>query len=94
MKVLRAKSGNNKIVIEINTLQYIKQMTPLQESLDGEELQDPIEVRCYNIIDEQRYGVSGMPYEEKKYSVFRGSQRVQAAIKLGYTHIEGIIINE
>lgn len=94
MKVLRAKSGNNKIVIEINTLQYIKQMTPLQELLDGEELQDPIEVRCYNIIDEQRYGVSGMPYEEKKYSVFRGSQRVQAAIKLGYTHIEGIIINE
>ena len=94
MKVLRAKSGNNKIVIEINTLQYIKQMTPLQELLDGEELQDPIEVRCYDIIDEQRYGVSGVSYKEKKYSVFRGSQRVQAAIKLGYTHIEGIVINE
>ena len=31
--------------------------------------------------------------QEKEYSVFRGSQRVQAAIQLGYTHIEGIIIN-
>tara|TARA_A100001011_G_C14159289_1_gene777518 strand:+ start:809 stop:1093 length:285 start_codon:yes stop_codon:yes gene_type:complete len=94
MKVLRAKSGINKVIVEINTLQYIKQMTPLQALLDGEELENPIEVRCYNIINEQRYGVSGVPYEEKKYSVFRGSQRVQAAIKLGYTHIEGIVINE
>ena len=33
-------------------------------------------------------------YSEKRYSVFRGSQRVQAALKLGYTHIEGIVINE
>jgi len=29
---------------------------------------------------------------EKEYSVFRGSQRVQAAKELGYTHIEAIII--
>jgi hypothetical protein len=26
--------------------------------------------------------------------VWKGSQRIQAAIQLGYTHIEGIIINE
>ena len=41
-----------------------------------------------------RKGVGGVAYSEKKYSVFRGSQRVQAAIKLGYTHIEGVVINE
>ena len=35
-----------------------------------------------------------VPYSEKRYSVFRGSQRVQAALKLGYTHIEAIVINE
>jgi ParB-like chromosome segregation protein Spo0J len=26
--------------------------------------------------------------------VFRGSQRLQAALQLGYTHIEAIVINE
>jgi len=35
----------------------------------------------------------GIPYIEKNYSVWRGSQRVQAAKQLGYTHIEGVIIN-
>jgi len=94
MRVLKAKSGNNKIIVEINTLQYIKQMAPLQSLLDGEELQNPIEVRCYNISNQQRYGVSGVPYEEKLYSVWRGSQRVNAAKQLGYTHIEAVITNE
>ena len=36
----------------------------------------------------------GIPYIEKRYSVKKGSQRVAAAKKLGYTHIEGVIINE
>jgi hypothetical protein len=38
-------------------------------------------------------GANGTPYIEKQYSVFKGSQRVKAALQLGYTHIEGIIIN-
>jgi len=95
MKLLKAQLQNpKKINLEINNLQYIKSMTPLQELLDGEELQNPIEVLKHHISTTPRYGAGGVPYKEKEYSVWRGSQRVQAALKLGYTHIEGIIINE
>ena len=95
MKLLKAKLQNpKKIILEISNLQYIKSMTPLQELLDGEELENPIEVLKHHISTTPRYGAGGVPYKEKEFSVFRGSQRVQAAIQLGYTHIEGIIINE
>lgn len=69
-------------------------MTPLPELLEGEDMQNPIEVRQHHYSLVPRKGVGGVAYSEKRYSVFRGSQRVQAAIKLGYTHIEGIVINE
>ena len=94
MRLLKAKSGSKKIPLEINRIHYIKTMTPLQQLLDGEEMQNPIEVRKHTYSLQPRKGVNGKPYAEKQYSVFRGSQRVQAAIKLGYTHIEGVIINE
>jgi hypothetical protein len=95
MKILKTKSKvSNKIILEINKIHYIKSMTPLPELLNGEELQNPIEVRKYAISSQPRKGVGGKSYAEKEYSVFRGSQRVQAAIQLGYTHIEGVIINE
>jgi hypothetical protein len=41
-----------------------------------------------------RLGANGVNFVEKKYSVWKGSQRIQAALQLGYTHIEGVIINE
>ena len=95
MKLLKAKQQNpKKIILEINKIQYIKTMTPLPELLNGEELQHPNEVRKYSLSPIEGKGVGGVTYEEKEYSVFRGSQRVQAALQLGYTHIEGIIINE
>ena len=93
IKVLKSINGTDKTVIDMSELQYIKSMTPLKELLDGEELQNPIEVRKHIVSKQPRKGVNGTPYKEKEYSVFRGSQRVQAALKLGYTHIEGIIIN-
>ena len=95
MKLLTAKlKVPNKIPISLKDLIYIKSMTPLKELLDGEELQNPIEVKEHIVSEVPRYGPMGIPYIEKEYSVWRGSQRVQAAIKLGYTHIEGVIINE
>ena len=95
MKLLKAKADNQKkIILEINKIHYIKSMTPLPELLNGEELQNPIEVKKHTISLQPRKGVGGVPYAEKQYSVWRGSQRVQAALKLGYTHIEGIVINE
>ena len=93
MKLLKAKlQSQKKIILEISKLHYIKSMTPLPELLNGEELENPIEVRKYTISPVERKGVGGVTYVEKEYSVFRGSQRVQAAIQLGYTHIEGIEI--
>ena len=92
-KILKAKNGKNKISLEINNLVYIKSMTPLPELLNGEELKNPIEVKKHEISSKPRHGVNGVPYIEKEFSVWRGSQRVKAAIELGYTHIEGIIIN-
>ena len=95
MKLLKAKANHQKkIILEISKIHYIKSMTPLTELLSGEDLQNPIEVRQHTYSLRPRKGVNGKPYAEKQYSVFRGSQRVQAAIKMGYTHIEGIVINE
>ena len=92
-KTLKAKTGDNKIVLEIDRIHYIKSMTPHKDILEGEELINPIEVRQHHYSLTPRKGVNGVAYAEKQYSVFRGSQRVQAALKLGYTHIEGIVIN-
>ena len=95
MKLLTAKQKvPNKIAIPLKDLIHIKSMPPLKEILNGEELQNPIEVKKHTISLQPRKGVGGVPYAEKQYSVWRGSQRVQAALKLGYTHIEGIVINE
>ena len=69
-------------------------MTPLKELMNGEEMNDPIQVVKHELSYEVRYGASGVPYIEKRWSVYKGSQRIQAALKLGYTHIEGIITNE
>jgi hypothetical protein len=69
-------------------------MTPLKELLNGEEMIEPIEVIKHNISNTPRMGAAGHSYIEKQYSVWKGSQRIQAALQLGYTHIEGIIINE
>ena len=95
MKLLKAKADNQKkIILEISKIHYIKSMTPLPELLKGEDMQNPIEVRKHTYSLTPRKGVNGVAYSEKQYSVFRGSQRVQAALKLGYTHIEAVILDE
>ena len=95
MKLLKAIADNQKkIILEISKIHYIKSMTPLPELLNGEDMQNPIEVRQHTYSLTPRKGVGGKPYAEKEFSVFRGSQRVQAAIQMGYTHIEGVVINE
>ena len=94
MKLLKAKLTNpKKIILDLSKLQFIKSMTPLKQLLDGEELINPIEVLKHEVSLTSRKGVNGVEYTETEYSVWRGSQRVQAARQLGYTHIEGIVIN-
>jgi len=41
-----------------------------------------------------RFGALGVKYKEKDLVVLKGSQRITTAIKLGCTHIEGVIVNE
>ena len=95
MKILKAKTSHpKKQIFQISDLTYIKSMTPLKELLNGEEMIDPIQVIKHEILNKVRYGASGVTYKEKRWSVYKGSQRIQAALKLGYTHIEGIITNE
>jgi hypothetical protein len=62
--------------------------------LNGEDMIEPIEIMKHEQSENLRLGANGVNFVEKKYSVWKGSQRIQAALQLGYTHIEGIIINE
>ena len=95
MKILKAKTSHqDKEVFRISELITIKNSKPLKELLDGEKLINPIEVILHLKSNKLRYGSMGIPYIEKRYSVKKGSQRVVAAQKLGYTHIEGIVVND
>jgi hypothetical protein len=53
--------------------------TPNNEILQGADMINPIEV---------------IEHENKKHSVYKGVDMILAAIKLGYTHIEGIVVND
>ena len=95
MKILKAtKSYLNKQTFQISDLTFIRTAIPLKELLNGEEMIEPIQIIKHTINDVSRMGANGTPYIEKSYSVFKGSQRIKAALQLGYTHIEGTIINE
>ena len=109
MKILKAQSLNpKKQIFQISDLTYITRMTPLKELLNGEDMIEPIKVLKHDIrknpigplgeelFDYSKYrsGAGDSNFKEKQYSVWEGNQRVQAALQLGYTHIEGIIINE
>jgi len=93
MKILKAKiSHPKKQTFLISDLTYIKKR-PWPSLIEGEEMIDPIEVIQHTISDIPRYGANGILYKEKKYSIYKGSSRVNAAVQLGYGAIEGIIIN-
>ena len=95
MNLLKAKKTHtDKEVFRISELNIVKNSKPLKELMNNEQMIDPIEVILHLKSNKLRYGSMGIPYIEKRYSVKKGSQRVVAAQKLGYTHIEGIIVNE
>ena len=95
MKILKAtKNYLNKQTFQISDLTFIRTATPLEELFKGENMIEPIQVVKHTINDVSRMGANGVPYVEKQYSVYKGNQRVKAALQMGYTHIEGIIINE
>jgi hypothetical protein len=94
MKILKAKTSHpKKKTFLISDLVFIKK-DPLPALMNGEQMIDPIEIEQHQISPITRYGAGGVIYKEKKYSTYKGSQRINAAIQLGYDAIEGIIINE
>jgi hypothetical protein len=98
MKILKSKTSHpKKKIFPIDELSYIKYYEEngvyLQELTKDFEMIEPIQINQHEISDTVRYGAVGTIYKEKKYSVVKGNQRVTLAKKLGYTHIEGIILN-
>ena len=92
MKILKAKKKLKKSkIFKISDLTYVKHGLILDELLKTKELLNPIEVK----IDKHTgvMGAGGIPYVKKHFCVYRGSRRVTTAIQLGYTHIEGVIID-
>ena len=100
MNVLRSKvKKKNSQYFDISDLYYIPRDTN-EDVLETGILINPIVV--YRIVYENyskdgppRYGAGGVPYIPgclgKTYIVDKGNSRIPAALKLGYTHIEGII---
>lgn len=101
MKIIKAKTSHpKKATLKISDLSYDKHYEKNNVKLtDGVEnikdtMNNPIEVFQHRLIKAQRYGANGKPYEEKMFTVVKGSQRITQAKKLGFTHIEGIITNK
>ena len=94
MKILKAKTSHpKKKIFQISDLVFIKR-DPLPALMKGEPMIDPIEVNQHQLSSIERMGANGHIYKEKKYTTYKGSQRINAALQLGYDAIEGIIINE
>ncbi len=84
MKLLKAKQKHpKKTIFQISKLGYVKNGIMLQDILDGKEMNEAV-----TIVHDRN------PNYDKEYFVDRGSSRIEAAVKMGFTHIEGIIINE
>ncbi len=92
MMILKAKKQlNKKTIFKISDLSFVKHGLVLKDLLKSKQLINPIEVK----IDKHTgvMGAGGIPYVKKHFCVYRGSRRVTTAIQLGYTHIEGVIID-
>ena len=91
MKILKAKNKLKKSkIFKISDLTYVKHGLILDELLESNSLENPIEIKVDN--HSSVMGAQGIYYQKKKYVVYRGSRRINTAKKMGYTHIEGVII--
>ena len=96
MNVLRSQvKKKNSQYLDIDDLAYI---SPESRGLNKDVLETGVMINpivVYRIDGVARMGTGGVDYRQgcvgKKYLVHKGNSRVPAALKLGYTHIEGII---
>ena len=102
IKILKAKTSHpKKQTFLISDLTYIKK-NPYPNTLPEDQrntwldagMNDPIEVIKHTISPPPRRGVGGVLYIEKKYSIKKGSSRINYALSNGYDAIEGIIVDE
>ena len=83
MKILKAlKTQTTSQIFQISNLKYIVTEQPNLEILQGGNMINPIQV------------IEHANIPEKRYSVYNGADMILAAIKLGYTHIEGVVVND
>jgi len=107
MNILKSKvKQKNSQYFDITDLAYIPEREINEDVVETGVMINPIEV--YPIENDEgssapvgkiRYGAGGALYRlhgciGKKYIVHKGNSRVKAAIKLKYTHIEGLLLNE
>jgi hypothetical protein len=91
MKILKAKNKLKKSkIFKISELTSVDHNLFLDDLYETGILNDPIEIKIDN--HSSVMGAQGIFYKRKKYVVFRGSRRINTAKKMGYTHIEGVII--
>jgi|DEB0MinimDraft_4_1074332.scaffolds.fasta_scaffold10678_3 hypothetical protein len=96
MKVLKAKERQDNIqVFKISDLKIVATREINEDVVKTGVMLHPIEIydRRDMRFDGERYGANGSIYVHKDYDVWRGNSRVKAAIHMGYTHIEGVILD-
>jgi len=107
MNILKSKvKQKNSQYFDIAELAFIPTREVNEDVLDTGVMINPIEVYLIENdmgssapMGKMRYGAGGVPYRlhgciGKKYLVHKGNSRVPAAIQLGYTHIEGLMLDE
>ena len=102
IKTLKAKTSHpKKQTFLISDLTFIKK-NPYPNTLPenkrnawlSDGMNDPIEVIQHSINSTPRMGAGGSLYIEKRYSIKKGSSRINYALLNGYDAIEGIIVDE
>ena len=96
----------NSEYYDIELLAYIPTRKINDDVVETGMMLHPIEVyliendlECSAPQGQLRFGAGGALYKTnnrigKKYIVHKGNSRVRAAIKMGYTHIEGYLLHE
>ena len=83
MKILKAlKTQPNSQIFQISNLKYLVTEKPNNEILQGADMINPIEIIEHTNV------------KDKKHSVYKGVDMLLSAVQLGYTHIEGVIVND
>ena len=100
MSTLKSKvKPKNSQYFDIADLAYIPTREINEDVVETGVMINPIQVYVIDETEAPRYGAGGALYRVdgcvgKNYLVHKGNSRVRAAIQLGYSHIEGISLED